>query len=55
MKLGLFLMPLHYPDRPHADTYQEDLELVEYADGLGYVGDVGRGTLPAAVGEHAVA
>ncbi len=36
MKLGLFLMPLHYPDRPHADTYQEDLELVEYADGLGY-------------------
>ena len=36
MKLGLFLMPLHYPDRPHADTYEEDLELVEYADGLGY-------------------
>ena len=36
MKLGLFLMPLHYPDRAHADTYQEDLELVEYADGLGY-------------------
>ena len=36
MKLGLFLMPLHYPDRAHADTYQEDLELVEYADSLGY-------------------
>ena len=36
MKLGLFLMPLHYPDRAHADTYQEDLELVEFADSLGY-------------------
>ena len=36
MKLGLFLMPLHRPDRPHADTYREDLELVEYADRLGF-------------------
>ena len=36
MKLGLFLMPLHYPDRPHADTYREDVELVEYADRLGF-------------------
>ena len=36
MKLGLFLMPLHCPDRPHADTYREDLELVEYADRLGF-------------------
>ena len=31
MKLGLFLMPLHYPERPHADTYEEDLELMEHA------------------------
>ena len=36
MKLGLFLMPLHYPERLHADTFQEDIELMEYADGLGY-------------------
>ncbi len=36
MKLGLFLMPLHYPHRPHADAYDEDLDLVEYADSLGY-------------------
>ena len=36
MKLGLFLMPLHRPDRLHADTYQEDLDLMEYTDGLGY-------------------
>ena len=36
MKLGLFLMPLHYPERPHADTYEEDLELMEHADKLGY-------------------
>ena len=29
-------MPLHYPERLHADTFQEDIELMEYADGLGY-------------------
>ena len=37
-------MPLHYPERLHADTFQEDLELMEYADGLGYS--------EAWVGEH---
>ena len=36
MKLGLFLMPLHRPERLHADTYQEDLELMSFADELGY-------------------
>ena len=36
MKLGLFLMPLHRPERLHADTYQEDLELMSFADDLGY-------------------
>lgn len=36
MELGLFLMPLHYPRRPHYETYQEDLELVAYADKLGF-------------------
>ena len=36
MDLGLFLMPLHRPERLHADTYDEDLELVEYTDRLGY-------------------
>lgn len=36
MKLGLFLMPLHRPDSFHADTYDEDLKLMEVADGLGY-------------------
>ena len=44
MDIGLFLMPLHYPERLHADTYQDDLELVEYADGLGYT--------EAWIGEH---
>ena len=29
MKLGLFNMPLHPPGRRHADTYDEDLELME--------------------------
>jgi alkanesulfonate monooxygenase SsuD/methylene tetrahydromethanopterin reductase-like flavin-dependent oxidoreductase (luciferase family) len=36
MKLGLFLMPLHRPERLHADTYEEDLELMAFADRLGY-------------------
>lgn len=29
-------MPLHNPGRPHYETYQEDLELMEYADKLGF-------------------
>ena len=36
MKLGLFNMPLHPPGRLHADTYDEDLELMAFADELGY-------------------
>ncbi len=44
MELGLFLMPLHYPHRPHAETYQEDLELMAHADALGYT--------EAWIGEH---
>ena len=36
MQLGLFNMPLHPPGRLHADTYDEDLELMAYADELGY-------------------
>jgi alkanesulfonate monooxygenase SsuD/methylene tetrahydromethanopterin reductase-like flavin-dependent oxidoreductase (luciferase family) len=36
MELGLFLMPLHRPDSFHADTYDQDLNLMEVADDLGY-------------------
>ena len=36
MKLGIFCMPLHRPERPHAETYQEDLELMTLADRLGF-------------------
>ena len=36
MKIGLFMMPLHPPGRVHADTYDEDLELVRSADQLGF-------------------
>ena len=36
MDLGLFLMPLHRPERPHAETYEEDLDLMAHADRLGY-------------------
>ena len=36
MNIGLFMMPLHPPGRLHADTYDEDLELLAFADDLGY-------------------
>ena len=36
MKLGIFMMPLHPPGRVHAETYDEDLELIKLADRLGY-------------------
>ena len=35
MKLGLFLMPLHRPGRLHGDTYEENLDLMAYADRKG--------------------
>ena len=36
MKLGLFLMPLHRPERLHWETYDENLELMTHADQLGF-------------------
>ena len=36
MKLGLFCMPLHPPGRLHAETYDEDLEMIARADKLGF-------------------
>ncbi len=36
MKLGLFLMPTHPPERSPYDATQWDLEMIRYADELGY-------------------
>ncbi len=36
MKLGLFTMPCHPPHRKHAETFDEDLELLVLADQQGY-------------------
>lgn len=36
MKLGLFMMPNHPPHRRHADTFDEDLDLLVLADQLGF-------------------
>lgn len=36
MEYGLFIMPVHPPGRPVADTYDEDLETLIAADRLGY-------------------
>jgi len=44
MKLGMFMMPLHPPQRKPAETYAEDREAVLLADQLGYC--------EALVGEH---
>src|SRR5229473_1540596 len=44
MKLGMFMMPLHPPQRRPAETYAEDREAVLLADRLGYC--------EALVGEH---
>ena len=45
MQLGLFMMPLHPPDKPLAQCYEEDRELLVLADELGYH--------EAWIGEHA--
>lgn len=36
MKYGFFLMPLHAPENPIADAYEEDIDLLVRADRLGY-------------------
>ena len=36
MKLGLFDMPLHAPDRNLTETYDQNLELLKLTDKLGY-------------------
>lgn len=37
MKLGLFMMPLHPPGKSRTQCFEEDIELVVRADGLGFV------------------
>ena len=44
MRLGIFMMPLHPPQRDPAQTLQEDREAIIFADRLGYY--------DAFVGEH---
>ncbi|MCL6430719.1 MAG: LLM class flavin-dependent oxidoreductase [Anaerolineae bacterium] len=44
MDLGIFMMPLHPPERRPADTYQEDVELLLLAERLGFT--------EAWIGEH---
>ena len=36
MKLGLFMMPSHPPERDIYDSHQWDLDYLELVDGLGY-------------------
>src|SRR5205823_142001 len=36
VRLGMFSMPLHPPERPIADTYDDDVRTFELADQLGY-------------------
>ena len=36
MNLGMFMMPLHPPRKPRTQCFQEDIDLVELADELGF-------------------
>lgn len=36
MRLGLFSMPIHPPERPIADTYDDDIAMFQRAEELGY-------------------
>ena len=36
MKLGLFMMPLHPPEKDRTQCFEEDIELVVRADELGF-------------------
>jgi alkanesulfonate monooxygenase SsuD/methylene tetrahydromethanopterin reductase-like flavin-dependent oxidoreductase (luciferase family) len=36
MKVGLFMMPLHPPEKPLAQCYEEDIEQIVIADDLGF-------------------
>jgi alkanesulfonate monooxygenase SsuD/methylene tetrahydromethanopterin reductase-like flavin-dependent oxidoreductase (luciferase family) len=36
MSYGMFIMPFHPPDKPKAQTYDEDLELIVLAEQLGF-------------------
>ncbi len=36
MKLGVFMMPLHPPEKSRTDCFDEDIELIVHADELGY-------------------
>jgi alkanesulfonate monooxygenase SsuD/methylene tetrahydromethanopterin reductase-like flavin-dependent oxidoreductase (luciferase family) len=36
MRLGLFSMPLHPPERPVADTYDDDVRTIQLAEQLGF-------------------
>ena len=36
MKVGIFMMPVHPPEKDRTECFEEDLELVVLADRLGY-------------------
>ena len=36
MKYGMFIMPFHFPDKPLAQGYDEDLELAVLCEELGF-------------------
>ena len=44
MKLGLFMMPVHPPEKDRTECFEEDLELIVRADELGYT--------EAVIGQH---
>jgi limonene 1,2-monooxygenase len=54
MQFGLFMMPLHPPERSFTESYDRDLAQIVLADRLGYheVRKWGHGWLTWAVAEY---
>ena len=54
MQFGLFMMPLHPPERSFTESYDRDLAQIVLADRLGYheVRKWGHGWLTWAAHEH---
>ena len=50
MKLGLFMMPLHPPEKDRTECFEEDIELVVLADQLGVQRGLGRAAQYAGLG-----
>ena len=50
MEFGIFIMPIHSPEKPFQDTLKTDMDTVVLADSLGGIRGLDRGALHHQVG-----